>query len=187
VSPPPARNGSSLAVQMPRTFDGDGFRRRAALLLFRADSLAVLLVHSSKRGAARWVVPGGGVEPGETPAACAARELLEESGARPAAGAPLAPLGTVCDDGAKRTRTEAFLARAADAPLDDAYLEAGARGRAWTPLGAARAALADSPVGAAIFAAAVGALGLVDADLGDATRCAAAVDALLLRAATARE
>ena len=42
---------------MPRTYDAEGFRLRAAALLFRADGGgAVLLVHSSKRGAARWVV-----------------------------------------------------------------------------------------------------------------------------------
>jgi 8-oxo-dGTP pyrophosphatase MutT (NUDIX family) len=174
---------------MPRTYDAEGVRLRAALLLFSADGGAVLLVHSSSRGAARWVVPGGGVEPGEAPAACAARELLEEAGARPAAGAPLAPVGEVRAGAPAKapTRTAAFVARAAaGAPLEEAYLEAGRRGRAWTPLAEARAALADSPAGAAVLAAALGALGLADADLGDAPRCAAAVDALLLRAAQAQ-
>lgn len=41
----------------------------------------VLMVHDRHRGA--WELPGGMIEPGETPRRAAVRELLEESGQRP--------------------------------------------------------------------------------------------------------
>ena len=38
----------------------------------------ILLVHHRQRGS--WVLPGGRIEPGETPRKCALRELREETG-----------------------------------------------------------------------------------------------------------
>lgn len=50
--------------------------------LFMLDSSRLLLLQrgSSSRYANKWCVPGGKIEPGETPAEAAARELLEETG-----------------------------------------------------------------------------------------------------------
>lgn len=57
-------------------WDGDLPRRRATVLVARDG--AVLLVRD--RGRSTYMLPGGGVERGETPSAAAARELYEETG-----------------------------------------------------------------------------------------------------------
>jgi 8-oxo-dGTP diphosphatase len=54
------------------------FRIRAAALIWR--DVEVLLVRHEKGGHSYWLVPGGGVDPGETMADAAGRELLEETG-----------------------------------------------------------------------------------------------------------
>jgi ADP-ribose pyrophosphatase YjhB (NUDIX family) len=53
-------------------------RDRAAVLVARDGR--VLLMERQRDGHHYWVLPGGGVEPGETPAAGARRELAEETG-----------------------------------------------------------------------------------------------------------
>ena len=53
---------------------------------------SLLLLRSSYRQA--WNFPGGSVKPGETPAAAAQRELIEEIGLAPTA--PLIPVGETC-------------------------------------------------------------------------------------------
>ena len=164
---------------MPRTFDSDGYRCRACMVLLSPDGSSLLLVSSSKRPAAL-VLPGGGVEPLEPPPLCAARELWEEAGAvlPPSARAPLLHGAPVA---AKNARTLAFLAVATGAPLAAAYPEAGLRTRAWVPLRDAAAALSSSAVGAAVWGAAVEELGVGGA-LGDAAACLAAARGLLAAA-----
>ena len=50
-------------------------------LLFLKDGDRLLLMHKKRgHGAGRINAPGGKLEPGETPAACAVRETLEETG-----------------------------------------------------------------------------------------------------------
>lgn len=51
---------------------------RCSAIVFRDD--AVLLVHRLRDGADDWVLPGGTPRPGESMAACARRETLEETG-----------------------------------------------------------------------------------------------------------
>ncbi|HEY6469513.1 MAG TPA: NUDIX domain-containing protein [Candidatus Dormibacteraeota bacterium] len=53
-------------------------RIRSAVLIWRGGE--VLLVRHEKGGHTYWLVPGGGVDPGETMADAGARELREETG-----------------------------------------------------------------------------------------------------------
>ncbi|EEC13010.1 diphosphoinositol polyphosphate phosphohydrolase 1 [Ixodes scapularis] len=64
-----------------RTYDEDGFRRRAACLCVRREETEILLVSSSS-APDRWIVPGGGLEPNEEPSTAAMREVMEEGGVR---------------------------------------------------------------------------------------------------------
>lgn len=65
-----------------RTKDEDGYTRRAGCVCFRTDQEKEVLLISSSRHPGRWVVPSGGVEPGEEPKEAAVREVVEEAGVR---------------------------------------------------------------------------------------------------------
>ncbi|XP_067553636.1 diphosphoinositol polyphosphate phosphohydrolase 2 isoform X1 [Pseudorca crassidens] len=84
-----------------RTYDREGFKKRAACLCFRSEQedeakagdgnlmasllpvpvVRVLLV-SSSRYPDQWIVPGGGMEPEEEPGGAAVREVYEEAGVK---------------------------------------------------------------------------------------------------------
>uniref|UniRef100_A0A8I5ZLI5 Nudix hydrolase 4 n=1 Tax=Rattus norvegicus TaxID=10116 RepID=A0A8I5ZLI5_RAT len=61
-----------------RTYDREGFKKRAACLCFRSEQEDEVLLVSSSRYPDQWIVPGGGVEPEEEPGGAAAREVYEE-------------------------------------------------------------------------------------------------------------
>ncbi|XP_061628749.1 nudix (nucleoside diphosphate linked moiety X)-type motif 4a isoform X1 [Phyllopteryx taeniolatus] len=65
-----------------RTYDAEGFKRRAACLCFRNESEDEVLLVSSSRHPDQWIVPGGGVEPDEEPCGAAVREVYEEAGVK---------------------------------------------------------------------------------------------------------
>uniref|UniRef100_T1J095 diphosphoinositol-polyphosphate diphosphatase n=1 Tax=Strigamia maritima TaxID=126957 RepID=T1J095_STRMM len=65
-----------------RTYDGDGYRKRAACLCVRSEDENEVLLVTSSRTPDRWVVPGGGLEPDEEPSTAAIREVWEEAGVR---------------------------------------------------------------------------------------------------------
>ncbi|CAK8688979.1 diphosphoinositol polyphosphate phosphohydrolase 1-like [Clavelina lepadiformis] len=69
-----------LKIDQIRTYDDAGFRRRAACLCFKSECESEILLVSSSRFHHLWIVPGGGVEPGEDPAMTAVREVQEEAG-----------------------------------------------------------------------------------------------------------
>jgi ADP-ribose pyrophosphatase YjhB (NUDIX family) len=65
-----------------------GIRIRAACLAVDGQG-RVLLVQHRKQGVEYWLLPGGGVEPGETMLQAARRELFEETGLDGDIGRPL--------------------------------------------------------------------------------------------------
>ncbi|XP_035499514.1 nudix (nucleoside diphosphate linked moiety X)-type motif 4a [Scophthalmus maximus] len=65
-----------------RTYDGEGFKRRAACLCFRNEKEDEVLLVSSSRHPDQWIVPGGGMEPEEEPCGTAVREVYEEAGVK---------------------------------------------------------------------------------------------------------
>ncbi|XP_062938654.1 diphosphoinositol polyphosphate phosphohydrolase 1-like [Cynocephalus volans] len=71
-----------LKSNQTRTYDGDGYKKRAACLCFRSESEEEVLFVSSSRHPDRWIVPGGGMEPEEEPSMAAVCEVCEESGVK---------------------------------------------------------------------------------------------------------
>uniref|UniRef100_A0A1A8P4P8 diphosphoinositol-polyphosphate diphosphatase n=2 Tax=Nothobranchius TaxID=28779 RepID=A0A1A8P4P8_9TELE len=71
-----------LKSNQTRTYDGDGYKKRAACLCFRDESEEEVLLVSSSRHTDKWIVPGGGMEPEEEPNVAAAREVCEEAGVK---------------------------------------------------------------------------------------------------------
>lgn len=65
-----------------RTYDGEGYKRRAACLCFKNEKEEEVLLVSSSRHPDQWIVPGGGMEPEEEPCGAAVREVFEEAGVK---------------------------------------------------------------------------------------------------------
>uniref|UniRef100_A0A8C0WHG9 diphosphoinositol-polyphosphate diphosphatase n=1 Tax=Castor canadensis TaxID=51338 RepID=A0A8C0WHG9_CASCN len=65
-----------------RTYDREGFKKRAACLCFRSELEDEVLLVSSSRYPDQWIVPGGGMEPEEEPGGAAVREVYEEAGVK---------------------------------------------------------------------------------------------------------
>ncbi|MGI8537138.1 MAG: NUDIX hydrolase [Mycobacteriales bacterium] len=118
--------------------------RRAARVLLVDSAERVLLLHGGDPSAPErgvwWSTPGGGLEPGESPAQAAARELGEETGLRVDAAA----LGPVvhervtefCFDGCDYRQSEHYFllrvdAHEVDTSAEDAVVDPGVTGHRW--------------------------------------------------------
>lgn len=104
---------STAARPEPDDPDPRAIRRRTARALILDRDDRVLLFHREAKirdvGDRYFYTPGGGIEPGETPAEAAARELLEELGLRAAPEDLGAPVAT-CYSLQQRIDTGAFVA-----------------------------------------------------------------------------
>ena len=81
---------------------------RCSVAAFRDGS--VLLVHRGRDGADDWVLPGGTPRPGESMAACARRETLEETGLPVEPGRVAFVLETLAPGASRRAVDLVFLA-----------------------------------------------------------------------------
>ena len=121
--------------------------RRAARVLLVDAERRVLLLHGSdpstpERGA-WWITPGGGLEPGESPAQAAARELLEETGLTVAASALGAPVHERVAEftflgGDFRQHEHYFLLRVQAHDVVTAAPDPGITGHRWWPVAEVR-------------------------------------------------
>lgn len=103
------------------------------VLVTRGDKL--LLVRRRHHGAGRWATPGGYLDPGESPEACAARETAEETGVQITDIAFWAITNDIHPDGTKHNVTIWMTARhAAGEAVLGSPDEATAVG--WFPIGA---------------------------------------------------
>jgi len=65
----------------PRTYDKNGFKLRAGCICFKDETQKEVLLVTSSADRDLWVVPAGGIDPGETAEQAAVREVYEEAGA----------------------------------------------------------------------------------------------------------
>jgi hypothetical protein len=78
----PVTSGHDYAG-VPRTYDTDGLRRRAACVCLRRtanDSKCEVLMINSLAKPGHLILPGGGIDPDELPCTAAVRESMEEAG-----------------------------------------------------------------------------------------------------------
>ncbi|XP_047127969.1 diphosphoinositol polyphosphate phosphohydrolase 1 [Hydra vulgaris] len=69
-----------MKAQVPRTYDKEGYKLRAGCLCYKDASKKEILLVSSSSNDSLWVVPAGGIDPGENPIQAAIREAYEEAG-----------------------------------------------------------------------------------------------------------
>ncbi|CAH1775000.1 unnamed protein product [Owenia fusiformis] len=121
-----------------RTYDEDGFKRRAACLCFKDETEQELMLITSSKEPERWIVPGGGIEPTEDSLFAAQREALEEAGVK---GVVSRELGVFenCD---RKTRTHVFVLIVTEAVEDWEEAISMGRQRKWFSFADAKAQLA---------------------------------------------
>lgn len=106
-------------------------RVRAGAIIRQGD--AVLLVRHEKPGRSYWLLPGGGVEFGESLAAALVREVVEETGLEVVIGDLVLVNDTIAPDGSRHVVNLSFLAEVTGGTLcvgDDPVLSDAA----WMPI-----------------------------------------------------
>ncbi|OTF74633.1 diphosphoinositol polyphosphate phosphohydrolase 1-like protein, partial [Euroglyphus maynei] len=111
-----------------RTYDQDGFRRRAACICVHDPDESEIMLVTSTRAPECWIVPGGGVEPNEDPTQAAIRETEEEAGVK---GVVKRSLGDI-ENTQRKHRTSVFVLEVHE-ELDD-YEDSKSRKRCWFPV-----------------------------------------------------
>ncbi|XP_076041438.1 uncharacterized protein LOC143025526 [Oratosquilla oratoria] len=91
-----------------RVFDDEGYIQRAACVCVNEGETQVLLV-SSKKNPAAWLVPGGGLEVGEEAVTAAQREVWEEAGLRGRIARYLGIVESSQSTSGKKHRTAVFV------------------------------------------------------------------------------
>ena len=128
-----------------RTFV-NGYRERAAIVVLKCSPTTAheLLMVSSNNHPSCYVFPGGGVDPGESIQAAAAREAREEAGVVLTSRAQLEPLCVVISQ-KKQHRTHVFLLEKCNCELLDQYDDCVLRKRVWVPISQTSAAVGNRP------------------------------------------
>lgn len=115
-----------------RTYDKDGYRKRAACLCVRDPEESQILLVTSSRDNDHWIVPGGGVEPNEDPSDAAIRETEEEAGVRGVIKRRLGDFEVRDENKEKKHRTSVFVLEVTEELQQ--YEDSNSRGRRWFPI-----------------------------------------------------
>lgn len=138
----PAMKEREDTEKKKRLYDAEGYTQRAGCLCFKTESEKEVLLVTSNSCPDKWIVPAGGVEPGEQYHDAAKREVLEEAGVQ---GNIVRPLGMFQNDiGRKRTMVYVLIVKEELDLWQDA-LQVG-RKRAWFPIHEAWELLSHRPL-----------------------------------------
>uniref|UniRef100_A0A8C4Q777 diphosphoinositol-polyphosphate diphosphatase n=1 Tax=Eptatretus burgeri TaxID=7764 RepID=A0A8C4Q777_EPTBU len=124
-------------MNQTRTYDEDGYRRRAACVCLSGDRDNEVLLVSSSQKPEHWIIPGGGMEPDEEPKVAAVREVCEEAGVQGTLGRLLG----IFEDQDRKHRTYVFVLIVTKFLPDWEDSTTVGRKRAWFSMEEATAAL----------------------------------------------
>lgn len=130
TSPYTSREVTKNSNTQLRTFDEYGYRRRVFGIVLDKQTGYVLLTSATGKAGA-FILPGGGIDPGETPEESVVREVLEECGV-------ICKINKYCKqvvDNTKKLRSWVFVCEKMEEAED--WLEKNKRTRKWLTIEAA--------------------------------------------------